>query len=134
MTFRRATAAVLLSSLLGCTTVQHVPNATAGETVPPERLTILWVTNQDNVAIPVGQPRLVGDSLVGTWVGVGEPIAIPLAPGTDVRKFDATRTALVGLGVTAGTVLLLMLNGSGSGSGGDGMNSMCMNDMMDDCM
>jgi hypothetical protein len=126
------TAAALVLTVLGCTTVQHV--RPAGEVVPSETLAILWVTNEYNEVIPVGHPRLAGDSLVGTWVGVGEPVAIPLTGGADVRKFDGTRTALLGLGVTAGTVLLLMLNG-GSGEGGTGnMGSMCDMDMMEGCM
>ncbi len=130
--FRRITATVLVSSVLACTTVQHV--RPANEPVPSASLAVLWVTNEHNEVIPLAQPRLAGDSLVGTWVGVGEPVAIPLTPGQDVRKFDGTQTALLGLGVTAGTVLLLMLNG-GSGDGtGTPMNGMCDMDMMDGCM
>lgn len=130
---RPATAAVLLASLLSCTTVQHV--RTSSDVVPDEPLAILWVTNEYDEVIPVAQPRLLGDSLVGTWVGVGQRVAIPLEPGTDVRRFDAGRTALVGLGLTAGTIMLLMLNGSNGPSGDADMNAMCNDpEMMGDCM
>lgn len=131
---RAATASVLLVSVFGCTTVQHVRPATDPVSADPPA--ILWVTNEHNEAIPVGHPRLAGDSLIGTWVGVGEPVVIHLDPAVKVHRIDGMRTALLGLGLTSGTLLLLMLSGGDGESTGNGMGDMCTGDMdmMDDCM
>jgi hypothetical protein len=67
-------AGVVLA-LAGCKTVQNVqPTVYIPEHNPP----VVWVTYLDNSFVPVSSPKIVGDSLVGTWQGLSEPVAISL--------------------------------------------------------
>ncbi|HUL02398.1 MAG TPA: hypothetical protein VLV16_04090 [Gemmatimonadales bacterium] len=65
----------LLLALGGCVTVQPVNPA---QFIPLHHPEVVWVTPTDNTFIPVGEPRIVGDSLEGTWYGLSERVAFSL--------------------------------------------------------
>jgi len=66
--------AVLLA-ITACTSVRTVRPATY---IPAHSPPTVWVTYTDFSFVPVGQPRMVGDTLKGFWQGLAEPLAIPL--------------------------------------------------------
>ena len=97
MTLQRLTLAGVLLSTAACMTVRPVPSVATF--VPQQRPQLVWVTYTDNSIVPVMQPRISGDSLVGTWQGLSEPVAIPLGEVklVQARQQDRPRTrALVG--------------------------------------
>jgi hypothetical protein len=89
----------LLIGSLACASVQ--PVLQPAEFIPRTNPDLVLVVYKDNSEVPVAKPRLVGDTLVGTWVGVNEPVAVPLS---EVQRIDAKqrsgkRTALLIAGV-----------------------------------
>ncbi len=44
--------------------------------IPEQNPPVVWVTYTDNSFVPVSEPKIVGDSLMGTWQGLAEPVAI----------------------------------------------------------
>jgi hypothetical protein len=103
MALNRVPLAGLLLAVAGCTTVRSVQPAVY---IPQHSPATVWVTYHDNSLIPVAQPRIVGDSLMGTWQGLQEPVAISL---TEIQTVQARmpspkKTALLFtvLGLTAG--------------------------------
>ncbi len=112
---RLAAATVLLGGLIGCQTIQ--PVRAPSSFVSTKQPELIWVTNQWNEVVPMGHPRLAGDSLIGTWVGLGDEVRIPLAGARNVeaKQFNATRTFLLaGSLATVGTALVYWVaHGSG---------------------
>jgi hypothetical protein len=93
-------AAVLLGSA-ACAVVQPVRQP--AQFIPQQHPDVVVVTYNDNSQVPVSKPQISGDSLIGTWAGLGEPVAVPLR---DVQRIDAKqkspkRTAMLVAGVTA---------------------------------
>jgi len=80
----------------------------------------VWVTYTDNSFVPVSGPKIVGDTLVGTWSGLSEPVAIPLNEIQTVQaKMPAPkRTVLLVTIVTAATVGVAYTIAT-AGTGGD---------------
>lgn len=104
MGYMRASLAAALLGGLGCTSVQQVQQP--GQFIPQARPNMVVVTYNDNSQVPVSAPRVSGDSLLGTWAGLGEPVAVPLS---HVRRIEAVqrdkkRTTLLIAGIVAGTV------------------------------
>jgi hypothetical protein len=65
----------LVLAVAGCHVVKPVqPSVFIPQHNPP----VVWVTYTDNSFVPVAGPKIVGDSLVGTWQGLQEPVAISL--------------------------------------------------------
>jgi hypothetical protein len=74
MALNRVLSAGLLLAVGGCMAVQAVNPA---EYIPQHSPAVVWVTYIDDSYVPVAQPRIVGDTLKGTWAGLGEPVVIP---------------------------------------------------------
>lgn len=94
-----ALAALLLGGVAGCVSVQAVQQP--AEFIPRVKPDVVVVIYKDNSQVAVAKPRVIGDTLVGTWVGLGEPVAVPWS---DVQRIDAKqrsgkRTALLIAGV-----------------------------------
>ena len=62
-------------TLAGCHVVRPVHPV---EFIPQHNPEVVWVTYTDNSFVPVSGPKIVGDSLTGTWQGLAEPVAISL--------------------------------------------------------
>jgi hypothetical protein len=88
---RLAVVGILLSTV-GCMSVRPVPSV--AQFVPQQHPLLVWVTYTDNSIVPVMQPKITGDSLVGTWQGLSEPVAIPLGDVklVQARQPDKVRT------------------------------------------
>lgn len=94
-----AAAALVLLAGTGCVTVQ--PVLQPAEFIPRANPDVVVVIYKDNSQVPVAKPRLVGDTLVGTWLGVGEPVSVRLS---EIQRIDAKqrsrkRTVLMIAGV-----------------------------------
>lgn len=84
---RSLLAAVLLAST-ACSTVRPVTQP--AQFFSRSQPDMVVVTYTDNSQVPVAAPKLNGDTLVGTWAGLGEPVAVPLS---EVRQIDARQSA-----------------------------------------
>lgn len=117
MTIKRAPLLGLLLATAGCMTVQPVqPSVYIPQHNPP----VVWVTYTDNSFVPVSGPKIVGDSLVGTWQGLQEPVAISLKEIQTVQAKISSpkRTVLLvsSLAVVSGAVVYTLMT---AGTGGD---------------
>lgn len=99
---RVSLAAVLLGSA-ACRSVQPVMQPS--QFIPRANPEVVIVTYNDNSEVPVAQPRMSGDTLLGTWQGLGEPVAVPMSQvqRIDAVQRDRKRTTLLIAGLTAVT-------------------------------
>ena len=107
----------LVLAVAGCHVVKPVqPTVFIPEHNPP----VVWVTYTDNSFVPVSSPKIVGDSLTGTWQGLQEPVAISLKEIQTVQaKMPAPkRTIMLVTVVTAATVGVAYTIAT-AGNGGD---------------
>jgi hypothetical protein len=96
---------------MACATVR--PVAHPAEFIARAHPVIISVTYKDGSQIPVAEPHMSGDTLIGIWDGLGEPVAVPL---TEVQQIDArqrsqgrTRLLIGGLtALTAATVYVVV--------------------------
>jgi hypothetical protein len=115
MAFNRVPLLGLLLAVAGCMTVKRVQPA---EYIPQHNPEVVWVTYTDQSFVPVSRPKIVGDSLLGTWQGLQEPVRISLKEIQTVqaRLPAPKRTALLFtvIGVSAaGALYTLATAGSG---------------------
>lgn len=75
MLLRTLVIAGTLVGTAGCMTVR--PVLAPAQFIPQTNPQLVYVTYTDNSIVPVAQPKISGDSLVGTWAGLAEPVAIP---------------------------------------------------------
>lgn len=76
MSLKKIVPAFLLVSVSSaCMTVRPVP--APAQFIPQSNPPLVYVTYTDNSIVPVAQPKISGDTLVGTWAGLSEPVAIP---------------------------------------------------------
>lgn len=103
MSSPRVPLAAFLLSTVACTSVQQVREP--AQFIPQTKPDVVVVFYHDNAQVPVAEPRISGDSLIGTWAGLGEPVAVPLS---QVARIDAVqrskkRTTFLIAGLTAVT-------------------------------
>jgi len=92
----------LVLAVAGCHVVRKVePVQYIQANNPP----VVWVTYTDNSFVPVAGPKIVGDSLMGTWEGLSEPVSISLGEIQTVQAKmpSPKRTVLLVTVVTAAT-------------------------------
>lgn len=128
MTLQRLTLAGVLLSTAACMSVRPVPSV--AQFVPQAHPQLVWVTYTDNSIVPVMQPKISGDSLVGTWQGLSEPVAIPLGEVklVQARQRDKGRTTwlIAGLSVfTAAGVYAIVQATSGKSDACIGYGAEC---------
>lgn len=99
-----AGAIVALASL-SCATVRPVPHP--AEFIARAHPEIVAVTYKDGSQIPVAKPHMSGDTLIGIWDGLGEPVAVPLieVQQIDARQRSKSRTTFLIGGLTAVTAM-----------------------------
>jgi hypothetical protein len=111
--------------LLPCCTAACVsvrPVLAPATFVSQQQPELVWVHAADHAAhpIPLGQPRVVGDSLHGLWVGTGERLSLPLSGVQMVARQPAKgRTALLvaSAALVAGFIVWRASDDSGLPSG-----------------
>ena len=117
MALNRVPLAGLLLAVAGCMSVKAVQPA---EYIPEHSPAVVWVTQTNKTVVPVAQPRIVGDSLKGTWQGLQEPVAISLKEIETVQAKmpSSKRTILLfsSLGVISTAVIYTILTAGNSGN------------------
>jgi len=124
MVLNRVPLAGLLVAAAACSSVQNVQPA---EYIPQHSPAIVWVTYTDQSFVPVAQPRIVGDSLMGTWQGLQEPVAISLKDIATVQaKLPSPKKTIILVGslgvISSAVVYTLMTAGNGGVPGGCGFD------------
>ncbi|MGE5759541.1 MAG: hypothetical protein ACM37V_04175 [Gemmatimonadota bacterium] len=120
----RATAALLLACYLPACTAWHTQSTPPQQVIATKQPRKLRVVRQDGSRIELQQPRIEGDSLVGT-TGVAKPgtllprVAIALADvkAVEVHEGDTGKTLLL-VGVIGAVMVAGALAGGGSTSWG----------------
>jgi len=109
-------AALVVLVVAGCHSVQPVRPA---EFIPQKNPPMVWVELKQGAVQALDHPRMVGDTLKGTWENTQEEVAIPLngVESVRVKQFDTARTiALVGIGGAALGVVGYFVSQAGEGS------------------
>src|SRR5262245_45029140 len=106
MKVQRLTATALVLAAVACSSVQTVKDPVAFMATYPDQV---LVTYEDRSEVPIAAPRIRNDSIVGTWDGLGEPVALPMSrvARIDAVQKDAKRTALFIGGLALGTGLTI---------------------------
>jgi hypothetical protein len=77
----------------------------------------MWVTNEWREVLPVAFPQILGDSVMGMWVGMNERVRIPLVNVRhfEAKQFDETRTVMLtaGIAFAVGSILLFRFSSEG---------------------
>ena len=119
MKLDRVALAGLVLAVAGCKTVVSVQPA---EFIPQHSPEVVWVTYTDNSYVPVAKPRIVGDSLQGTWVGLQEPVSISLKEIQTVQaKVPSPKRTIIlftTIGVATAAVAYTMATAGSSGPSG----------------
>jgi hypothetical protein len=101
---------LMVSLVAGCASVQPLrdPAAFIAKTQPD----VVYATHRDGAQLTIAEPRVSGDSLVGIWRPVAQPLALPLSQfrRIEARQRDGTRTGVLIAGTTlaAGAVVFLL--------------------------
>jgi hypothetical protein len=97
----RLTLAALVAAV-ACSSVQPVHDPAAFLATRPNQI---LVTYEDRSEIPVATPTLRNDTIIGTWEGLGEPVALPLnrVARIDAIQKDRKKTILLISGLVAVT-------------------------------
>ncbi len=104
MKAERLTLAALVVAAVGCSSVQQVQNPAEFLATNP---TQILVTYEDRSEVPVAMPKLRNDTIVGTWDGLAEPVALPMSRivRIDAVQKDTKRTALFIAGLVSATAV-----------------------------
>ena len=102
MKVERLMLTALFLAAVACSSVQQVRDPVAFLATNPDQI---LVTYEDRSEVPVAEPRLVNDTIVGTWDGLAEPVALPLSrvARIDAIQKDKKKTALLIGGLVAVT-------------------------------
>jgi hypothetical protein len=105
----------VLTTLMGCSSVRQV--RAPGSYIERERPSLVWVTDVSGETTPVSQPRVVRDSIRGTWALGAEEVAVSISNVKAVyaKQPDARRTGLLIVGGGAGLVLIYLAAENGRG-------------------
>lgn len=115
----RVTAAVTLVATTACVGLQPVwdPARFIAETKPP----VVYVMKGREAVLTITNPRVTGDTVLGTLPGESEPVVLPLSAVQNIGtvRFSGARTAmlvggLVALGGLATFAVLSRASGDGS--------------------
>ena len=100
----RVVLAALAMAAVGCSSVQQVRNPAEFLATHPDQI---LVTYEDRSEVPVAMPKLVNDTIVGTWDGLNEPVALPMSRivRIDAVQKDSRRTALFIAGLVGATAV-----------------------------
>jgi hypothetical protein len=94
MKLARLSLAALFLAATACSSVQQVRDPVQFLATNPAHIV---VTYEDNSEVPVVEPRLRNDTIIGTWEGLSEPVALPLSriQRVDAIQKDSKRTTLL---------------------------------------
>jgi hypothetical protein len=100
---RLALTAMVIGTV-ACSSIQTVKDPAAYMATNPEMVVVVF---NDGSELPIAQPQLRGDTLFGTWQGLGEPVSAPLnqLQRIDAIQKDPKKTVLMVGGLTAGAAV-----------------------------
>lgn len=110
-------ASLLALALVGtaCASVRPVSDPQAF--IPQANPRVVYVTHASGALLTIRGPRVTGDSLLGTWEGAAQTLALPLREVARVEAMqrDKTRTvlAIAGITVVTGALAYLITRESG---------------------
>jgi hypothetical protein len=117
MTVSGWTRLVLPLSLAGCASVQPLSNPAAF--ISQTRPSVVYVTHNNGAILTIAEPRVSGDSLLGTWKGAEQSLALPFQEVKEVQALrnDKVRTTFLVAGVSLIGVALgyQLIRNSGDG-------------------
>ncbi|HEX9704125.1 MAG TPA: hypothetical protein VGA20_02625 [Gemmatimonadales bacterium] len=100
---------ILVAGSMGCASIQPLrdPARFIAESSPD----VVYVTHNNGALLTITHPRVSGDSLLGTWEAVSQPLALPLSHLQRVaaNRRDKTRTTLAIAGISMVTVAMSYL-------------------------
>lgn len=105
MKLARIALATLFIAGTACSSVQTVRDPAQFMATRPDVVVVVF---DDGSEMPIAQPQMRGDTVVGTWQGLNEPVVAPLSQlrRVDAIQKDSKRTALLVLGLaTASSVM-----------------------------
>ncbi len=120
LTVRRVLSSILLPVYLSSCTSWQVQSVSPEQVVEQEQPSQVRVTTTGQSEVVLAAPRVSGDHLLGlgdrnvSWAGsiyavsdTGSALEIPLADISHValKKTDATKSVLLGLGIVAGIIV-----------------------------
>lgn len=85
MKLARLALAVLFLGGLACSSLQTVRDPNAFMATNPDLVVVIY---NDNGEVPVAKPQFRGDTLVGQWAGLNEPISVPM---DQIQRIDAVQ-------------------------------------------
>jgi len=85
MKLARLSLTALFLGGVACSSVQTVRNPAQYFATNPAMVVVIY---NDNSEVPVANPQMRGDTVVGTWQGLDEAVAVPLS---DVQRIDAVQ-------------------------------------------
>jgi len=114
---RRVTVAAILAVTAGCSSLQPVaePLRFIAETNPP----VVYVSYETGAVMVMENPRISGDSMLGTVPGESRPVALPLNQVQTVStvRRNSGRTALLIAGLAGmGAVMTYAVLANGTNS------------------
>lgn len=102
----------------GCASLQLVNDP--ARYILESRPEVVFATHKNGSVLAVAQPRVSGDSLLGTRQGLALPLALPLshfqrieAVQRDKKRTTAVIVGVTAVGATLGYLLLQKVGGSG---------------------
>ena len=106
MTIARVPTLLLVLGSAGCVSIQPLrdPAAFIAEASPP----VVYVTHNSGALLAIAHPKVSGDSLVGTWSAISQPLALPLNQFKRISAMqrDKTRTTMLITSVSIITVTM----------------------------
>lgn len=98
----RLIMAALFLSGTACSSVQQVRDPVQFLATSPRHI---LVTYEDNSEVPVLEPRLRNDTIIGMWDGLSEEVALPLnrVQRIDAIQKDSKRTTMLVIGLLSVT-------------------------------
>lgn len=115
---RGVPAVLLLGAVTGCTTMQ--PVLAPAPFIAQKQPQVVYVQYQDGSILPIGLPKIQGDSVVGLLLpAASEHVAVALPDARQIlaRQRDGKRTRwlFAGLAVASGTLVYLVTHSGSSG-------------------
>jgi hypothetical protein len=101
---------ILLLGSAGCVSVQ--PLRDPARFIAESRPAVVYATHRDGALLTIDTPRMSGDSLIGIWRPIAQPLSLPLSQlkRVDAVQQDRTRTTVLITGATlAATAVVFLL-------------------------
>ena len=104
MKLARLFLAALFLGGTACSSVQTVRDPSSFMSTSPDLVVVIFT---DNAEMPVSNPKMRGDTLVGQWAGLGEAVTVPMdqVQRIDAIQKDPKKTTLLIVGLVAATAV-----------------------------